>query len=458
MSDFNAKAMQEERIQLYGDYYTNKIPKRMPVSMTVAHHILAEMAGINFFDFQFDYSLLIDQVEKVCEILYSDNCPIGSGTTRNPSSYQILESQAFQMGSKGFVQHPEVIGMLEDEYDELIADPYAAILEKVIPRQHKAIGMDDPVKRGNAVHLGIQARLDDGAALAGTVRSLVERFGYYPGPPAGSSAPTTAAPYDFIADQLRSFSEISKDVRRNRNKVIAACEALYPLMFIYGLPPSPDLRGSVSMPLHMPTYMREKDFVEVWLPTYRRMAEQYAARGVRVNSFNEHDWMRYLDILQDLPAGNIMRFEYGDPKLIKEKLGKKFFIGGLYPTLYVKTLSKEANIAKVKELLDTMLPGGGYLFGFDKGALILSDIPFETYCAIAETARDYSVYDNPGQSFGTPLNIENFALEETPKLVSKYAFDWGEFKKQYPYTPDFAQKRFEDYHHSMFRYYLSLLH
>ncbi|MCL1912301.1 MAG: hypothetical protein FWG10_00105 [Eubacteriaceae bacterium] len=453
------KAAQQERIQLYEDFFNNKIPKRLAVPMSSGSHILAEKAGISFFDFQFNWILLKDAAEQLCEELYSDTCPIpGIGlSTRTPSSFQILESQSFQMGAGGYVQHPDVIGMLFDEYDALIEDPYAALLEIVLPRQHKALGMDDPVKRGNAVHLAIVAKQEDGAQMAFT-RDLVEKYGYYPGAPAGSGG-FTAAPYDFIADQLRSFSEISKDVRRNRKKVIDACEALYPLMFLFGMPAKPSPMGAVSTPLHMPTYMREKDFVEVWLPTYRRLLEQYAVRGARVSMFNEHDWIRYLDILQDFPTGHLMRFEYGieSAQLIKDKLSKTHFIGGLYPITNVKTLSKEENISRVKALLDIMMPGGGYQFGFDKGAIKASDVPLDTYNAIGETIRDYGVYDNPGETFAKPLNSENFAMEETPVLNSKYAFNWDDFKKQYPYTPDSARARFEGYHKTMFDYYINLL-
>ena len=461
MSDTaDVKALQQERTKNYTDFWSGILPKRIPVQFTVAHHILAQHGGVDIFDFQFDYSLLKDAADEICQTVYSDSCPIGGVgvSTRSPSFYQILESQAFIMGANGFVQHPEVIGMLEDEYDALIADPYACILENVLPRQHKALSFDDPVKRANAIHLAMQSKADDAAGLAPIIQELTQKYGYGGGAPRGSGG-FTAAPYDFIADQLRSFSEISKDVRRNRSKVADACEALYPLMFKLGLPPNPSPLGSVSTPLHMPTYMREKDFVEVWLPTYKRMLEQYASLGVRVNAFCEHDWMRYLDILQDFPSGTMLRFEYGDPKLVKEKLKDKFYIGGLYPLSLIKSGTKQECIDKAKEILDIMMPGGGYLFGFDKGPILASDIPFENYNAVAETVRDYGVYPNAGESFGTPINAEGFKFDEsiTPDVKSKYSFSWDDFKARYPYTPDNMKSRFENYYNSMFSFYLNIL-
>ncbi|MCL1913572.1 MAG: hypothetical protein FWG10_06810 [Eubacteriaceae bacterium] len=453
------KTLQDERIKLYDDYFSNIIPKRMPVQMSIAHHILAERGGIDFFDFQYDYSLLAGEMEKICATLYSDTCPVGGvgQWTRTPMFFQFMESQSFVMGAGGFIQHPEVVGLFEDEYDALIEDAYATVLEIVVPRQQKAMGLDDPVKRANAVHMSILSKIDDGAAIGPTIAKLMAEYGYYTGAPRGSGG-ATVAPCDFVADQLRSFSGFSKDIRRNRERVFAACEAVYPLMFLWGLPQMPAPQGNVNIPLHMPTFMREKDYVEIWLPSYLKMVEQYAARGSRVSHFNEHDWMRYLDILQDFPAGQIMRFEYGfdSAQQIKDKLSKKHFIGGLYPLIYARTKTRQENIDEVKKFLDIMLPGGGYMFGFDKGPIVASDIVMDNYCAIADTLRNYAVYDNPGQPYGTLLNVENFKIEETPKLESKYAFNWEEFKAKYPYTPDSAKARFENYYNTMMSINLNL--
>jgi len=90
-----------------------------------------------------------------------------------------------------------------------------------------------------------------------------------------------------------------------------------------GMPAEPHPLGSTFIPLHMPTYMREKDFLEIWLPSFQKMMEQYAARGVRSNPFLENDWDRYLDIVHDtFPAGSVLWMEKGDPKLVKEKTGR----------------------------------------------------------------------------------------------------------------------------------------
>ena len=193
--------------------------------------------------------------------------------------------------------------------------------------------------------------------------------------------------------------------------------------------------------------MREKDFAEVWLPSYLKMIQMYAALGARTCPFCEDDWMRYLDYIQEWPAGTKLMFEYGDPKTIKDKLGDKMMIHGLFPINLLKTGTKQEVLDKAKELLDIMLPGCGYTFGFDKNPLTLGDLNFDNYCALAEFVRDYAVYDNPGESYGQPLNSEGYVFSEevVPPIKSKYLFDFDEYKKEYPLVPDYTKATLERY-------------
>ncbi len=453
------KNIQKERNQLFNDFYNNITPKRLPVSFGMHAFITAEIKNIDLKDMQFNYGLLGDVAEEVSQMFYSDMCPyrpIGMAS-RLPGCYQAIESQSFRMGDNGFMQHPDVVGMLEDEYDELIKDPYACILEKVLPRQHKALAATNGIKHSIALDQMAREDARQRAISMPFITALTDKFGYYQGPPRGSGG-FSAAPYDFLGDQLRSFSGISKDIRRNRSKVAEACEALLPLVFRLGLPDSPHPEGSVGMPLHMPTFMREKDFAEVWLPTFKRQVEQFAARGARLSAFCEDDWMRYLDYLQDLPAASVLKFEYGNPKLIKEKLGNKMIITGLFPVLLMRTGTKQQIIDKAKEILDIMMPGCGYLMEFDKAPLSIRDLNMDNFNALTEFLRDYAVYDHPGQPFGTKLNSENFKIDEKiGDFSSKYLTDWDVYKGKYPNTPNFMRDVLEGYDNETLKSYLGLL-
>lgn len=376
----DVKKIQEARCEDFRNFYNNKIPKRVPLTMIMPYHLMAEYAGSNLFDFQYDYSLLREPVLELADKIYTDGCisfPVTQNTARPPMLYQLLGSQSFVMGKNGYVQHPEVIGMYDDEYEELIREPFTFLLDKVIPRQYKNLDFkNNPVIAMQRFILAQKSLDDDTMASMPWIFELIEKQGYYPGAPIGSTT-FTLAPFDFIADQLRSFSGISMDIRRHRSELKEAVEAVLPMMFYWGLAENPHPEGFVLIPLHMPTFMREKDFAELWYPTFKTMLEQFASKGVRAMVFCENDWTRYLDYLNDLPAGTLFMFEYGDPKQIKDKLGYKFLIQGLYPISLIKQGTKQECLDKAKELLDIMMPGGGYLFGFDKNPLTLGDINME---------------------------------------------------------------------------------
>lgn len=455
----NVHQMQLERIKNEEDFFNNIIPKRMPVNIRMYHGLINEYSGENFCETQYDFEKLRKGGKKICDSIYSDICPVPGGNTRLASFYQLLGAKCFKMGTLGHMQHPEVSGMNQDEYDELINDPYAFMLETVLPRIYDNLNSTkNPVMSMLSFSIANESKKEDETKIRNLVGDLVDEYGYYPGAPRGSIA-ATAAPFDYLADFLRSFTGISVDIKRNRNKVLEACDALYPLLFKWGLPPNPHPQGGVFTPLHMAPYLREKDFAEIWWPTYKRLVEDYTALGVRTTAFCEQNWMRYLDYLQELPANTILQFEYGfeDAKKIKDKLGGKFIIAGLYPSILLNTGSKQQVIDKAKELLDIMLPGGGYRFDFDKG--LFSTLNIENLNALSKFLRDYAVYPNAGDNFGKKLNSEGYKCEPliSGKVHSKYNFDWENFKRENPYTPEFAKERFQRYHDQMFNYVLNLM-
>jgi len=248
---------------------------------------------------------------------------------------------------------------------------------------------------------------------------------------------------DWIADQLRSFSGVCLDVRRNRAKLIEALDASYPMIYKIGVwkdLENVDRSGVTMFQLHMATYLREKDFAEVWLPSWKRQVEDYASLGMRCSAFLEHDWNRLLDYVYELPTGTVFSFEQTDPKLLKEKLGKKFILSGGFPLQHLTTCTKDEIIGKTKDWLDIMAPGGQYIFGFDKSAITHHDINLENLIAVCETVRDYGVYDNPGAPSGEIFNEADYKHSNFPEFSSKYYTTWDQYKEKFPFTPEEAKE------------------
>ena len=453
----NVKALQQERARIFEDLFNNRIPKRVPISIGLPLEPIAQYGGLDLLTAQWEPALVEEAADKICQILFSDTCPF-SGSLRFPSYYQLLKSQSFVMGSNGFIQHPEVVGMLPEEYDYLIENPYDCIIERILPRQYKALKAEEPFKMAITLAKSILAYNSDMGTVGAIIAKLVEKYGYFAG--AGRRAGGfTEAPFDFLADLLRGFKGISMDVRRMPEKVAEACEALYPIVLKKGMPKVIDNNAAVFLPLHMPTFMREKDFEKLYWPTFKRLIDEYASMGIHCMLFCEDNWERYLDYLYELPVDTRLMFEYGDPELIKEKLGKKHIITGLYPVSILKTHTKEKCLEKAKEMLDILAPGGKYYFGLDKNPLTIHDIKLENLCAVTEYVRDHGVYPNAGETAGMHFNKEDYKVDPSAsrKIESKYYRTWEQFKAEYPEVSDLGEPKLQGLEDMLFQYLIFLL-
>ncbi|HHX75226.1 MAG TPA: uroporphyrinogen decarboxylase, partial [Firmicutes bacterium] len=312
-----------------------------------------------------------------------------------------------------------------DEYDEFIANPHDCVVEKVLPRLYPAL-QTDPVKRALLFAKAMLANMDYQNRFKAITDELVKKYGYF-SPPPGSLGGVTA-PFDYLADFLRSFTGISKDVRRCPEKVAAACEALLPYQVKKGLPPNPHRHGYTFVALHMATYLRTSDFEKLFWPSFLKMVRALAEKGQYCYLFCEHDWMRYLDHLSELPENTRLYFEYGDPKTIKEKLGKKLILGGMYPITYLRTATRQQCIDKAKELLDIMAPGGNYIFNFDKSSLSPGDINLDNYIAVLEYVRDHTRYDNAGERVRNVELPGKLVEPEIPPFRSRYYETWEDYR------------------------------
>lgn len=379
-------ALSQERTQLFTDLIDGKIPKRVPVNGLFAHEFSIQYAGRDLTEVQWDTTDLEDIFDKTCQDFYSDILPVSA--FRLPSFYKILGSKNFVMGSNGFLQHPDVEGLGLEDYDAFIASPFDCIVERVLPKLYSKLDTD-PVTRSLVMAKAFKAFTDETGNTGRIYGNLIQKYGYgfvnfFSG--------FCEAPFDFVSDQLRGFKNISIDVRRVPDKVEAAVEAVTPLMIKMGTPAEPAHYNGTFIPLHMAPYLRGKDFDRFYWPTFKRTVEGLKANGMRSYLFVEHDWMRYVDYLAELPEGTIMMFEYGDPKLVKEKLGKKHIISGFYPVSLLKTGTKEQCIDKAKELIDILAPGGGYYFSFDKVIITLDSANVENARAVLEYVAENAKY------------------------------------------------------------------
>jgi hypothetical protein len=251
--------LREERSQNLRDLFDNKIPKRVPIDVSLALTVIADYGEVDRKSAYWDPSLLQKAAEQLCELVPSDTC-MYEGSVYTPFSSQTLGAINKVMSNTGYMQHPNTQCMYEYEYDELIADPYAFVIDKCLPRLYK--NLDPSLNPGRVLFALEQDAFMEQLYYEKTgamVVELSERFGY---PIDVGGQGFGRAPMDWIGDQLRSFTGICIDVRRNRAKLIEALDAIYPMMYKMGRCSDPDHvdRYTTTMfQLHMATYLREKD-------------------------------------------------------------------------------------------------------------------------------------------------------------------------------------------------------
>lgn len=426
----NAQAKKAYRTKLFTDLFSGIIPDRVPIWDGLNIEYLIQYAGLDLMTTQYQITadLLIKIYEKGMEICRGD-MPTGN-FARDPITLMFQQSQVMEMGASGFIQHPERTFMHEDEYDEFIANPIDFILEKCHPRMFK--GYQGEVNRSLNFAKSLLATLDFNQAFAVAEATIAERYGLFTRP-AGSVA-MQLVPFDFIADMYRGFSKIPLDIRRRPEKLLAAIEAVMPFAIWLGRPKVKSPLGCNMIFTHMAVFLNNKDFEKFYWPTFNQVCHIAAEQGQQMQIFLEGDWTRFVDYLQELPQGTILWVEYGDPKVFKEKLGKKMILGGFYPLTLLGTASKEKCIDKAKELLDILAPGGNYIFILDKWALNIADINPENYVAVLEYVRDHGKYSNAGELVTTAKKEDSIQKYSHlyPEFKSKYLLSFDEFKKEYP--------------------------
>lgn len=449
--------LRQERAQNDHDLLYNVIPKRVPINITIGMNAIAEYAGVDPRLAYWDATVLEDKIDELCERIPSDVCIMGRSVL-SPTKYQALASKSVVMGADGFMQHPNTHMMEPEEYDEFIKDPYAFIVEKAVPRVYKNLDYaENPDRVSMAIQQANQVSASVNAKSAPMMARLAAKHGYVSKSARGSGS---YAPMDILSDQLRSFSGMSTDIRRYKSKVKDAVEAVSPLNLYMGTPYDPNTitRDAYGFyPFHMATFMRPKDFEELWWPSLSRQWNDLAAIGCRCGAFLEDRWDHLLDYVQDLPTGSFFTFEYCDPKNIKEKLGKKMVLSSGFPMGYITQCSKDEVIGKTKDWLDIMAPGGQYSFGFDKSILTLAECNFENLEAIAKTVLEYGVYDNAGEATGEVYNQADYTKSDLPEFTSRCFKTWEQYKAENPNTPEeakFAVMAGED---SILRFYYGLL-
>ena len=381
MSDMNYKA----RVNAFVDAVEGRPTEHIPVYLMMDGLYAVHATGGNIKKATYNPQIVIDSTRELVSQVYCDG--LGNIFTKGAIFYKRMRSNNFIPSEVGFLQHPETYTLSNEELTELAEDPFKTIAEKVFLRSMGEI--DKPFPQ-NMYSLMI-ANMGNTAYLNGLISKKFALSAELGVPMVYTNL--TKAPLDYLGSSVRGLANIFTDIRRTPDRVIAACDALCPLLEAAGELNfrAPDRNFPfIFFPTLIPHFLNVKQFERVYYPTFKRMLDNLADKGFKFVIQFEGNWERFYDIIRSLPENKILGvFEMGSPALAKEKLGDMMCLSGLYPVSLLGCGEKGKCLDKAKEIVDVMAPGGRYVFATDKQLINARDARIENIQAVHAFVHDY---------------------------------------------------------------------
>ncbi len=380
----------QEKLGRFNAMLNQEDPKVVPV-LSIADVWVATNAGFTYREAYVDDPLkLKDAYKFYTENVYMD-AHWSHGLIHPFGMLSIFGEGLFVFDDHGY----QIVGggsavMEKDEYPEFMKNPSSFIADTLLPRKYKIL---KEASAGDLAELFYKAILEfaEFDKLGAEIETYLEETLGLPMLLKGM----TMHPLDYILDFLRDFVGTMTDLRRQPENVIAACEVLGDMMLAMpkAMWSNPDNSGIVFMPLHIPTYLKPKDFEKFYFPWFKKIISTLNQLDYRLLVYCERDWTAYMDILQDLPEGkNAYMFENGDLKYICNKIKRKgMFVGGM-PAATLKRGTKQESIDAAKKCLDDYAPGGKYIFTTDVALISKEDAKLENLAAAHEYIHVHGKY------------------------------------------------------------------
>jgi uroporphyrinogen-III decarboxylase len=203
----------------------------------------------------------------------------------------------------------------------------------------------------------------------------------------------TKAPFDVIGDTLRGTKGIMLDIYRQPDKLLAAMEALTPIMIGMGVGASQQTGNPlIFIPLHKGAdgFLSDEQFKKFYWPTLQQVIVGLVENGCIPFPALEGHWSSRLKVIQDIPKGKTAwMVDQTDMVDVKETLGKNACLIGNVSSSMLRLSTPQEVRDYAKKLIDTVGQGGGFIMS--NGAFFDEAEP-ENVKAMVEAAREYGVY------------------------------------------------------------------
>lgn len=276
--------------------------------------------------------------------------------------------------------------MLQSEYDHFLDDPTDYLLRVYTPRIFsglKGLAKLPPLKALSLGHVGVGlfgVSLSD-PELTDALQKLIQMS-----KPAAEFFTKTAQfhsellkegqicagsgftipPFDLISDLMRGMRGSMIDMFQVPNKLIAAMDKLYPLLFgaaVQGATASGNKQIFIMLTRGADGFMSLKQFEKFYWPYLKQLICDLINAGLTPIAFFEGNYEQRLDYLAELPAGKMIGwFDRSDLKLLQEKLGDVMCVAAGMPVSLLQTGTIDTVRQQTKKAIDI----------FDKRGLIMA--------------------------------------------------------------------------------------
>jgi hypothetical protein len=392
-----------------------KLPDKVPVTILPSMFPYLN-GGITVEEAMYDYDKCTAAFKKFV-LEFEPDMHIGASVAGPGKFYEILDYKLYSWPGHGVApQHSyqclEGEYMKADEYDDLMQDPSNFWRSVYMPRIFGALEgfkMLNPLTTilemyGLAIFL-LQYGLPP---VQATYKALLEAgdealkwigaMGGSDGELATLGYPNilggfTKAPFDVLGDTLRGTKGIMLDIYRQPDKLLAAMEALTPIMTKMGLSAAQQTGNPlIFMPLHKGAdgFLSDEQFKKFYWPPFRQVMMGLISEGCVPFPALEGHWDSRLEVVQDVPKGKtIWMVDQSDIVRAKATLGQNACLTGNVSSSMLNLGTPQDVTDYVKKLIDTVGQGGGYIVS--NGAFFDQAKP-ENVKAMVDTAKEYGVY------------------------------------------------------------------
>ena len=320
----------------------------------------------------------VDSYCKAFNGVFNDmwcDCSMDNGLYTLPEVADIFGKDSVQYffgEDRTTMSHLQKSPMHEDEYDQLIADPDKFVNEVILPRKFPWL-YEDPKKSAEKIKAYFDVMNKLFFELNGAVTEDMEKT-YEVVNLCGSGF--MGNPVDTLFDSFRGFRGTITDMRRHKDQVAAAVEALWNAKdsFFVQTPIETAFPYVMQMP-HMPAYMSRKQFEQYYWPYEKQVIEYIAAAGSKLVISLEGTWMHVVDLFREVPKDSMVLMVDDDDVIeLYKKIGDYQIIVGGAKLAEIRLDSMDKIIDRAKRTIDICARDSGFLFCTDKNWISPGDV------------------------------------------------------------------------------------